>query len=233
MTGLIASYGNKLVDLMAPHEERSALHSYAARLPSLQLSMRAECDLELLATGAFSPLDGFMRSADYACVLETMRLTSGFLAPIPITLPVTSPDGLALDRDIALRDARHDILAVMTVEEIYPWDLAAEARAVCGTVGWRYAPPSARTAPPATTSATWSARTALSKSLSTHRWKCVRAATPRDCTAAPAAARSPDSPGSTTPTSRRSSQRSCWTPSRTAPMRTPHASSICWCNVAL
>ncbi len=138
MIELIAPYGQRLVDLMVPHEERGTLYSYAAQLPSLQLTTRAECDLELLATGAFSPLDGFMRRADYACVLETMRLSSGFLAPIPITLPAASLDGIALDRDIALRDARNDILAVMTVEEIYPWDLNAEALAVCGTVDTRH-----------------------------------------------------------------------------------------------
>lgn len=138
MVELIAPYGQRLVDLMVPHEERDALHSYATQLPSVQLSMRSECDLELLATGAFSPLDGFMGSSDYACVLETMRLANGFLAPIPITLPVASLRGIALDQDVALRDAKNDVLAIMTVQEIYPWDLATEARAVYGTLDTRH-----------------------------------------------------------------------------------------------
>jgi sulfate adenylyltransferase len=138
MTELIAPYGQRLVDLLVPYEERDTLHSYAATLPSVQLSMRSECDLELMASGALSPLDRFMGRTDYGCVLETMRLSSGFLAPIPVTLPVASLQGIALDHDIALRDAKNDMLAVMTVEEIYPWDLAAEARAVYGTLDARH-----------------------------------------------------------------------------------------------
>ncbi|HHX42528.1 MAG TPA: bifunctional sulfate adenylyltransferase/adenylylsulfate kinase [Chloroflexi bacterium] len=138
MSELIAPYGQMLVDLMVPHEERSTLHSYASQLPSIQVSTRTECDLELLATGAFSPLDGFMGSADYACVLETMRLTNGFLFPIPITLPVPSLHGITLDADVALRDARNDILAVLTVQEVYCWSLDEEACAVYGTLDTRH-----------------------------------------------------------------------------------------------
>jgi len=100
--------------------------------------MRSACDLELLASGALSPLDRFMGRADYDCVLDTMRLSSGFLAPIPVTLPVASLQGITLDRDIALRDAKNDILAVMTVEEIYRWDLRSEASAVYGTLDSRH-----------------------------------------------------------------------------------------------
>ena len=102
MSELIAPYGQRLVDLLVPHEETNSLHSYAARLPSVQLSMRSACDLELLASGALSPLDRFMGRADYDCVLDTMRLSSGFLAPIPVTLPVASLQGITLDRDIAI-----------------------------------------------------------------------------------------------------------------------------------
>ena len=61
---------------------------HAAHLASLQLSPRSVCDLELLSTGAFSPLNQFMGKADYKRVLEEMRLQSGIFFPIPITLPV-------------------------------------------------------------------------------------------------------------------------------------------------
>jgi sulfate adenylyltransferase len=110
----------------------------AKELPTIRLSDRAICDLELLATGAFSPLDRFMGAADYARVLEEMRLANGQLFPIPVTLPVSPDERVQLDRDVALLDARNDILAVMTVEEIYEWDLEATARHVFGTTDARH-----------------------------------------------------------------------------------------------
>jgi sulfate adenylyltransferase len=130
---LIAPYGGQLVDLMVPAEEREAVRAYAATLPSIQLAERAVCDLEMMATGGFSPLDRFMGEADYDHALETMRLASGPLFPIPVTLPVEPGGPVGLDRDVALRNARNELLAVMTVEEIYPWDPAAFGQHVCGT----------------------------------------------------------------------------------------------------
>ena len=127
-----------MINLMVANEEVEHLRARAVRLPSLQLSARATCDLELLATGAFSPLDRFMGEQDYRRVVEEMRLTSGHLFSIPITLPVDSDEGLHLDQEVALRDAKNDLLAVMTVEEIYKWDRDREAHAVCGTADMRH-----------------------------------------------------------------------------------------------
>jgi len=86
-TPLIPPYKGKLIDLLVSGEERDELIRTASHLPSVQLSSRSLCDLELLATGAFSPLDRFMGKADYERVLEEMRLADGTLFPIPITLP--------------------------------------------------------------------------------------------------------------------------------------------------
>lgn len=130
---LIEPYGGRLVDLRVAREEYDALRAYANTLPSLQLTDRALCDLELLAVGAFSPLDRFMGRADYERVVEEMRLADGRLFPIPVTLPVDRIDDLHYDRDIALRDARNNLLAVLTVEEIYTWDRAQTAQLVFGT----------------------------------------------------------------------------------------------------
>jgi sulfate adenylyltransferase len=130
---LIAPYGGRLVDLSVGEEERVQLSSYATTLPSRQLSVRSLCDLELLAVGAFSPLDRFMGQADYNSVLDNMRLRDGTLFPIPITLPVADAEGLDPRKDLALRNAKNELVAVMTIEEIYSWDQAREAAEVLGT----------------------------------------------------------------------------------------------------
>ena len=135
---LIAPYGGRLVDLMVPPEAHAEVKARASQLPSIQLSERAVCDLELLATGAFSPLDRFMGQADYQRVLDEMRLRTGQMFPLPITLPVDAGPALHLDRDIALRDAKNDLLAVMTIEELYSWDLAEVAHKAFGTLDVRH-----------------------------------------------------------------------------------------------
>ena len=133
---LIEPCGGRLVNLLAPREECAALKDYASRLPSLRLSARTVCDLELLATGAFSPLDRFMSWVDLRRVLGEMRLANDHLFPIPVTLPIGAE--VRLDQDIALRDARNEILAVLTVEEIFEFDTLEVARQVCDTEDARH-----------------------------------------------------------------------------------------------
>lgn len=135
---LILPYGGALVDLLVRKESRENLITYANRLPSIQLTERAVCDLELLATGAFSPLKTFMNRADFENVSGEMRLQNGTVFPIPISLPVNHFDGLKLDADIALRDAKNDLLAILTVEEIYQWSRRDFAANVLGTNDFRH-----------------------------------------------------------------------------------------------
>jgi sulfate adenylyltransferase len=133
MTQLIEPYCGALVDLQVDADARQETAARCARRPSVRISERAACDLELLATGGFSPLSGFMGKADFESVVGSMRLADGQLFPIPVTLPVDHFEGLALDAEITLRDARNDLLAVMTVEEIYEWSTPALAANVLGT----------------------------------------------------------------------------------------------------
>ncbi|MET0752535.1 MAG: bifunctional sulfate adenylyltransferase/adenylylsulfate kinase [Pyrinomonadaceae bacterium] len=132
-TILISPYGGELKNLIVPAEEADDLKAYANSLQSIQLSARAICDLEMLAVGAFSPLERFMSKADYRAVIEEMRLASGHIFPIPVTFPVDAKSGIIEGREIALRDAKNNILAVMTVEEAYEWNRAGFAREVLGT----------------------------------------------------------------------------------------------------
>ncbi len=135
---LVPPCGGKLVDLRVPAEELAAVKAYASRLPSLQISERAACDLELLAVGGFSPLDRFMGQADFERVLAEMRLASGHLFPIPITLAVEPGDAVHLGQEVALRSVKNDLLAVMTIEEVYPWDRRATAEQVFGAYDMRH-----------------------------------------------------------------------------------------------
>ena len=138
-TTLISPYGGKLVDLLVSPEAEEDLKAYASRLPSLQLSERSVCDLELLATGAFSPLDRFMGQEDYQCVLDTMRLANGLLFPLPLTLPVDhDPEIIHIGQEIALRNSKNNLLAIMTIEENYEWDLAEVAQKAFGTPDLRH-----------------------------------------------------------------------------------------------
>ncbi len=130
--GLIEPYGGELVDLLTPRRALLERAAYANTLPSLQVSARVVCDLELLAVGAFSPLRGFMNAADFQSALDSKRLADGRLFPMPITLPVEPRQELEPGMDIALRDSRNNILAIQTIEEIYPWDMEEMAHKVFG-----------------------------------------------------------------------------------------------------
>ena len=130
---LISPYGDRLVDLLVPPDSRDEFKQFAGRLPSVQLSPRSACDLELIATGGFSPLDTFMGQEDHRRVLDEMRLTSGYLFPVPVTLPIDPDPAITIGADVTLRDETNQILAVMTVEEMYRWDLDEVASKVFRT----------------------------------------------------------------------------------------------------
>ena len=132
---LVPPYGGVLVDLMVDDERASELRKASTYWPSWDLTPRHLCDLELLLSCAFSPLRGFLGSADVASVCADMRLSDGTLWPIPVTLDV--PDELATQvgpgASVALRDPEGVMLAALHVEEVYRPDLRAEAQGVFGT----------------------------------------------------------------------------------------------------
>ena len=135
---LTAPYGGKLVNLVVEGEEREELLARSNSLPSVKISARALCDLELLATGAFSPLDRFMSRVNYERVLTEMRLSDGTLFPIPVTLPVDESTLPSYGEQITLSDARNNTIAVMQIEEVYHYDPQREVRLVLGTTDPRH-----------------------------------------------------------------------------------------------
>ncbi|MGA8149718.1 MAG: bifunctional sulfate adenylyltransferase/adenylylsulfate kinase [Terriglobales bacterium] len=133
---LIAPHGGELIDLTAPPERSAELKAQSREWPSWDLTPRQICDLELLLSGGFSPLQGFMNKADYEGVCHNMRLTSGTLWPMPITLDVKEEFARSLtpgSSKIALRDAEGVMLAVLHVDDFWQPDRKAEAEAVFGT----------------------------------------------------------------------------------------------------
>ncbi len=130
---LIPPYGGKLVTLLAEGDERLEWIGRANHLPSAQLSERALCDLELLATGGFSPLARFMGKADYDGVLSSMRLADGTLFPIPITLTLDESILKGAKNELGLRDDHNNLIAVLQIEEVFSWDPQEEARQALGT----------------------------------------------------------------------------------------------------
>ncbi|MHB1271939.1 MAG: bifunctional sulfate adenylyltransferase/adenylylsulfate kinase [Rhodanobacter sp.] len=133
---LIAPHGGVLKELYLPQAEAEALKQRSASLPGVDLDTRQLCDLELLLSGAFSPLEGFLGRHDYDRVVEEMRLADGTLWPIPITLDVSEAFAATLEpgSEIALRDSQGVPLAVLDVQDIYWPDHLHEAKRVFGSI---------------------------------------------------------------------------------------------------
>jgi sulfate adenylyltransferase len=135
-THLNSPHGGELVELMAGPERAAEIQAKSRDWPSWDLTPRQVCDLELLLSGGFSPLRGFMCRTDYEGVCQKMRLADGKLWPIPITLDVTEEFALSIKPGslVALRDPEGVMLAILHAEEIWQPDLRAEAEAVYKSV---------------------------------------------------------------------------------------------------
>jgi len=132
---LIPAHGGELVQLVASPERSAELKTHSREWPSWDLTARQLCDLELLLSGGFSPLRGFMKRADYEAVCHKMHLASGLVWPMPITLDVTEEFAKKLEAGskVALRDPEGVMLAVLNVEEVWQPDRKDEAKSVFGT----------------------------------------------------------------------------------------------------
>jgi sulfate adenylyltransferase len=132
--GLIAPHGGSLVDRVVAGAEAQSLADSAKALPSIALGIRALSDLELIAVGAFSPLEGFMTRGDYQSVVASMRLASGLPWSLPVTLSASRDQAKAFEgRQVALTDESGAPLAVMDVEQAFEYDKHEEARLVYRT----------------------------------------------------------------------------------------------------
>ena len=135
---LISPYGESLKDLIVKGEEREELFKRAGACPTIRLTPRQTNDLELLAVGAFSPLNQFLGQTDYQSVLDEMRLADGTIWPIPVTLTIDEEDLPEQADWVTLRDVHNQIMAVMRIEEIYRFNWEDEAEKVYGTLDLKH-----------------------------------------------------------------------------------------------
>jgi sulfate adenylyltransferase len=131
----VPAHGGKLVDRLVHADEAADLLLRAKELPRVRLDARTGADAELIATGALSPLDGFVKKDDYFAIIRQAHLATGELFPIPITLgvPRAEASGLREGREAALVDAAGEVVGTVAVEEIYEFDRDLEAREVYRT----------------------------------------------------------------------------------------------------
>ena len=148
MSGLVAPHGGTLVNRIVDKERATQLAQRAAELPTITLSAKQACDLEMIAIGAFSPLNGFVKKRDFESICTRMRLapppesgkdgsrlSDGAVWPIPITLAVDDKTEATLVQrgQAALRHADGTLMAIMDTTDIYPHDKKLEIANVFGT----------------------------------------------------------------------------------------------------
>src|SRR5207302_1479028 len=105
--------------LLSP-DGREELAHRSSELPSIVLSARTLSDLEMLATGGYSPLRTFMGQADFESVNEQGRLADGTLFPAPIVCAVPPSSDLRTGQEIALRNTKNNLIAWMRIDELFP-----------------------------------------------------------------------------------------------------------------
>src|SRR2546427_4321111 len=131
----ISPHGGRLVDRVLRGDALRDARERVGSLKRIALNARTMSDLELLAVGAYSPLEGFMGESDYRTVLNEMRLVSGLPWTLPITLAVrkTAATTIRAGEDIALVTPWEEPLGILHVEEHFAYDGREEARLVYGT----------------------------------------------------------------------------------------------------
>ena len=134
-TDAIPPHGGTLISRKASDTDAATLAERAKSLPKHTLAVRETWDLELLANGAYSPIEGFMGERDYKEVRDNMHLANGLVWSIPITLSVSEEEaaGLKEGQELALANGAGTIVAVLEIAEKYRYDKALEARQVFRT----------------------------------------------------------------------------------------------------
>lgn len=130
----VPPHGGRLVNRVLPPERAQEMRERAPSLPQVRLTPRQLSDLQMIAQGAFSPLEGFMGRRHYLSVLRHMRLADGTVWPLPVTLAVGGEaKGLREGREVALISPDGQLAGILELEERYSYDKEEEARRVFRT----------------------------------------------------------------------------------------------------
>ncbi len=135
MLNTIEPHGGRLINRMIEGDEREGLEKRAVEMKAITLSYREVSDLEMIAIGAFSPLEGFMCRDEYHSVIDNMKFCNGLPWTIPVTLSVSEGEASNYKEgnDIVLNDEKGNLLGILHLEEKYPHDKEKEALEVYGT----------------------------------------------------------------------------------------------------
>ena len=131
-TSLVSPHGGKLVNRVL--RERPS-RKYLDSLKRVTVGEDVQMDIEQIAFGVFSPLEGFMGKKDFEGVLNNMRLQNGCVWTVPIILDVSEEqaDMISVGEEVALVDDEHDVLAVLHVGEKYTFDKKNMMQKLYGT----------------------------------------------------------------------------------------------------
>merc|ERR1712048_658928 len=129
-----APHGGTLISTVVtdPAQKKKLIAEASA---TLELSERQACDVALLTFGGFSPLDGFMKKADFDGVVENMRLASGVLFSLPVVLDVSD---MSLKGKKVLLKFKGVDMAVMEAEEVFKPNKVKEAKSSYGTTSMEH-----------------------------------------------------------------------------------------------
>lgn len=135
MKNLSVPHGGKLVNRYIEESQAESLAHEAQKLPKFKTTLQQLADIELIANGGFSPLEGFMGSDDYKSVLDNMRLKSGLIWSIPITFNIQKEQAvnLSVGDKVALTNDEDILVGVLTIDEIFEFDIEEQAEKVFKT----------------------------------------------------------------------------------------------------
>jgi sulfate adenylyltransferase len=132
MIETIPAHGSRLINRELTGVERETLLERVPAMPRIMLRPREVSDLEMIANGAFSPLEGFMCEDDYVAVRGNMHLASGLPWTIPVTLSATDDAAGRFKEgdDIALYESEDHLLGVLHLKQKFRYDKEREAERV-------------------------------------------------------------------------------------------------------
>ncbi len=135
MSSLSIPHGGVLINRMVPSDQRTDLERRAGEYPKVTLNTRERSDLDLIAVGAYSPIEGFMGKKDYETVRDTMHLANGLPWSLPIILAVDQDQAASLrdGRNVALVEETGAVVAILHLEERFQRDKIHAARSIYHT----------------------------------------------------------------------------------------------------